>query len=43
MISFDNDTGENTITHNPNWLCTPDHQYKILIIGSSELRKTCIS
>ena len=25
MVNFDDVTGENTITHNPNWPQIPDH------------------
>ena len=32
MINFDDVTGENIISHNPNWLYIPDHSYRILII-----------
>ena len=28
------------IKHNPNWLYTADHRYRILIIGGSEAGKT---
>ena len=34
MISFDNATGENTITHNPKWPYIQCHSNRILIIGS---------
>ena len=35
MINFDEYTNENKINHNPNWPYTPDHPYRILIIGGS--------
>ena len=38
MINFDNYVGENRADHNRNWPYTPDHSYRILIIGGS--RKT---
>ena len=28
------------MNHNPNWLCIPDHPYKILIIGDLGSGKT---
>ena len=28
------------MSHNPNWLCIPDHPYKILIIGGLGSGKT---
>ena len=28
------------IKHHPNWLCIPDHSYRILIIGGSGAEKT---
>ena len=37
MMNFDYATGENTITHNPDW---PDHPYTILIFGGSGSGKT---
>ena len=37
MINFDDVTGENTITHNPDW---PEHPYTVLIIGGSGSGKT---
>ena len=40
MINFDEYTNENKINHNPNWPYTPDHPYRILIIGGSESGKT---
>ena len=33
-------TKENIKGHNPNWPQTPDHPYRILIIGGSESEKT---
>ena len=35
MINFDYYTNENKTEHSPNWLYTPDHSYRILIIGGS--------
>ena len=40
MINFDDYTNENKTKHNKNWPHTPDHQYRILIIGSSGSGKT---
>ena len=40
MIDFDEYTNENKINHNPNWPYTPDHPYRILIIGGSGSGKT---
>ena len=39
MINFDV-TKENKKEHNPNWPKTPDHPYKILMIGGSRFGKT---
>ena len=33
MINFDNYVNENKTKHNKNWPYTPDHPYRILIIG----------
>ena len=38
MINFDV-TKENKKEHNPNWPKTPDHPYKILMIGGSRFGK----
>ena len=35
MINFDDDTGENQIKHNPDWLYIPDHPYIIIIISGT--------
>ena len=35
MINFDDYVNENKTRHNKNWPYTPDHPYRILIIGSS--------
>ena len=35
MINFDDVTKENIKEHNPNWLQTPDHLYRILTYGGS--------
>ena len=40
MINFDDLIKENTKEHNRNWPQTPDHPYRILIIGGSVFRKT---
>ena len=40
MIDFDEYTNENKINHNHNWPYTPDHPYRILIIGGSGSGKT---
>ena len=40
MINFDDYVSENKTKHNKNWLYTPDHPYKILIIGGSGSGKT---
>ena len=45
MINFDDvkfyfHVNENKTDHNKNWPYTPDHPYKILIIGGSGSRKT---
>ena len=40
MINFDEYTNENNIEHNLKWSHTPDHPYRILIIGGSGSGKT---
>ena len=40
MINFDNYTNENKTEHNKDWPYTPDHPYRILIIGDSGSGKT---
>ena len=40
MINFDEVTKENMKEHNPSWPQTPDHPYRILIIGASGSGKT---
>ena len=35
MINFDDYVNENKTRHNKNWPYTPDHPYRILIIGGS--------
>ena len=35
MINFDNYVNENKTKPNKNWPYTPDHPYRILIIGGS--------
>ena len=39
-INLDRNTNENNKKHNENWLCIPDHPYRILIIGCSGFGKT---
>ena len=40
MINFDDYTNENKIEHNLKWPYSPDHPYRILIIGGSGSGKT---
>ena len=40
MINFGDYINENKSEHNPKWPYTPDHPYRILIIGVSGSRKT---
>ena len=40
MINFDDYANENKIENNKNWPYTPDHPYRILIIGGSGSGKT---
>ena len=40
MINFDNYVNENKTERNKNWTYTPDHPYRILIIGDSGSGKT---
>ena len=40
MINFDCVTIENIKSHNSHWPQSPDHQYKILLIGVSGSGKT---
>ena len=40
MINFDDYVNENKTEHNKNWPYTPDHPYRILIIGGSGSEKT---
>ena len=40
MINFDDYVNENKTEHNKNWPYTPDHPYRILIIGGSGSGKT---
>ena len=40
MINFDDYANENKTEHNKNWPYTPDHSYRILIIGDSGSGKT---
>ena len=35
MINFDNYTNENKAEHNLKWSYTPDHPYRMLIVGCS--------
>ena len=39
MINFDDDTKENIKEHNSNWPEISNHQYRILLIGSSKSKK----
>ena len=40
MINFDDYVNDNKTVHNKNWPYTPDHPYRILIIGGSGSGKT---
>ena len=40
MINFDYYANENKTEHNKEWLCIPDHPYRILILGGSGSGKT---
>ena len=40
MINFDDYANKNKTQHNSNWPYTPDHSYRILIIGGSGSGKT---
>ena len=40
MINFDKVTKENMKDHKPSWPQTPDHPYRIFIIGASRSGKT---
>ena len=40
MTNFDDYVNENKTEHNKNWPYTPDHPYRILIIGGSGSGKT---
>ena len=40
MINFDDYANENKTEHNKNWPYTPDHPYRILVIGGSGSGKT---
>ena len=40
MINFDDYVNDNKTEHNKNWPYTPDHPYRILIIGGSGSGKT---
>ena len=40
MINFNDYVSENKTKHNKNWPYTPDHSYRILIIGGSGSVKT---
>ena len=42
MINFDDYVNENKTEHNKNWPYTPDHPYRILIIGGSGSGKTSV-
>ena len=43
MINFDDYFNENETEHIKNWLHTPDHPYRILIIGDLGSGKTNVS
>ena len=40
MINFDDYVNEHKTEHNKNWSYTPDHPFRILIIGGSGYGKT---
>ena len=40
MINFDDYVNKNKTEHNKNWPYTPDHQYRILVIGGWGSEKT---
>ena len=40
MINFDDYPNENKIEHNLKWPYTPEHPYRILVIGGSGSGKT---
>ena len=40
MINFNDYVSENKTKQNKNWSYTPDHPYRILIIGGSGAGKT---
>ena len=40
MINFDDYVNENKTVHNKNWPYSPDHPYRILIIGGSGTGKS---
>ena len=40
MINFDNYINENKTEHDSNWPYSPDHPYRILIVGGSGSGKT---
>ena len=40
MINFDDYVSENKTEHNKNWPYTPDHPFRVLIIGGSRSGKT---
>ena len=42
MINFDDYANENKTEHNQKWPYTPDHLYRILMIGDSRFEKKCI-
>ena len=43
MINFDNYTNENKTEHNRKWPYTPDHPYRIPIVGGSGSGKTLLN
>ena len=40
MINLDEYTNDNKTEHHPKWLHTPDHPYRLLIVGGSASGKT---
>ena len=40
MLNFDHYVNENKTERNENWPYTPDHPYRILIVGGSGSGKT---
>ena len=40
LLRYDDYVNENKTEHDKNWLHTPDHPYRILIVGGSGSVKT---